>query len=276
MDVNSIKFGVLCYDTLNIGDEIQSLAMKKLLPHVDYYVLRDNMNVVYDFQYNRVNVDTIKEGEINLFMNGWFAHPSDSKKNRYIFPPPSFISPIFLSMHMTDDYLRRVVDKHLDYFRSHGPIGCRDFATLEKLKRRHIPTRFDGCITLTLEVTDLPKNSIIYYVDVKLTSQLKQKSDPQNKFQHVSISHIDRHPRTLAQRFSQAQELLDIYTKGQKIYTSRLHCYLPCKAMGVEVEFVKTLGDPRFSGLIGKPDSVHSQIKTDLQNRVMEIVEKLN
>ncbi len=30
----TVKYAILCYDTLNIGDEIQSIAMKRLLPRV--------------------------------------------------------------------------------------------------------------------------------------------------------------------------------------------------------------------------------------------------
>ena len=30
------KYGLFCYDTVNIGDEIQSLAAKRFLPKIDY------------------------------------------------------------------------------------------------------------------------------------------------------------------------------------------------------------------------------------------------
>ena len=38
------KLGVVSYTTLNVGDEIQSLAVKRLLPQVDVEIDREKLN----------------------------------------------------------------------------------------------------------------------------------------------------------------------------------------------------------------------------------------
>ena len=54
-----------------------------------------------------------------------------------------------------------------------------------------------------------------------------------------------------SQKFWQAEELLSRYAKAQLVITSRLHCALPCLAMGTPVIFIhpKYHEDTRFAGL---------------------------
>lgn len=41
-----MKFGLLVFEnTDNIGDDIQSYAAIQFLPHIDYFVDRENMNI---------------------------------------------------------------------------------------------------------------------------------------------------------------------------------------------------------------------------------------
>ena len=61
----STKYALLKYNTDNIGDEIQSLAAKRFLPQVDYYLDRDNLNSFVPVSDNE---------DIKLIMNGWYSH----------------------------------------------------------------------------------------------------------------------------------------------------------------------------------------------------------
>ena len=38
------KYALFSYNSDNIGDEIQSIAARRFLPRVDYYINRDNIN----------------------------------------------------------------------------------------------------------------------------------------------------------------------------------------------------------------------------------------
>ena len=54
---------------------------------------------------------------------------------------------------------------------------------------------------------------------------------------------------THQQRFIQARGLLETYANAGLVITSRLHCALPCIAMGTPVVFVGAYDNSRFQGL---------------------------
>ena len=43
-----MKYAILGYDTINIGDDIQSFVTSTLLD-ISYIILRDNYDIIYDF-----------------------------------------------------------------------------------------------------------------------------------------------------------------------------------------------------------------------------------
>jgi len=40
-----IKFGLLEYSTPNLGDEIQSIAARYYLPHIDFFINREKLDM---------------------------------------------------------------------------------------------------------------------------------------------------------------------------------------------------------------------------------------
>ncbi|MEP3822455.1 MAG: hypothetical protein ABJM35_10190, partial [Nonlabens ulvanivorans] len=62
---------------VNYGDHIQSLAAKQYLPHVDYYIERDELNA------------PIPE-KVKLILNGWFTYKPEN------WPPHENIDPLFV------------------------------------------------------------------------------------------------------------------------------------------------------------------------------------
>ena len=81
-----------------------------------------------------------------------------------------------------------------------------------------------------------------------------------------------------------ALDILEKYSKCEKVYTSRLHCYLPCLAMGVPVEFrspeadgKKSWGSPnRFQGLdeLNNNREEFEKIRNNLKDSVSDGISK--
>jgi len=72
-------------------------------------------------------------------------------------------------------------------------------------------------------------------------------------------------------RIIAAGDLLSQYKYADKIYTTRLHCYLPSKAMGLNVEFITADGKDcyRTKDLIDKDLD-----KEELKNKFYEKINK--
>ena len=117
------KYGVIKYSSINIGDEVQSVAAMRFLPRIDYYVQRERID---QFKPN--------SGEkVKLIMNAWWMWD-------YVhFPPAPEIDPLFVSFHLREKIRKKFTDKFMTeevikYFKDHGPIGCRDITTAKYLQ----------------------------------------------------------------------------------------------------------------------------------------------
>ena len=86
---------------------------------------------------------------------GWFMHAIF--ESRYGFPFHRNLLPIFLSFHCNKREL--LTAEALEYLRRHGPIGCRDWTTVDVLLSLDVPAFFSGCLTTTISTVfpDLPK-----------------------------------------------------------------------------------------------------------------------
>jgi len=263
------KYGLLTYNTYNIGDEIQSLAARQFLPHVDYYVERDNMG-------------RSRNEKFSMILNGYFMRPSYGdlhKYNKYEgnlrklyarirgkyfdWPPPENIRPLFISIHIAHNSLCR--PKLRGYYKKFEPIGCRDYHTVELFKAIGIEAFFSGCLTLTLRNKFEGKRRGIYFVDpfgssenytFPFPGEAGFKNDLWDKFpkyireKAIYVSHA-YYKKDYKQRCKKAQELIDKYSQARLVVTSRFHCALPCIALGTPVVFLyENLHDRRFSGLI--------------------------
>jgi hypothetical protein len=265
-----MQFGAFSYAySTNLGDEIQTLSATQFLPRVDTLIERDRLH----WYRNRPPVFVI--------FNGWFTNPPS-------WPPPDSISPLFVAFHAAIPELL-VNRRFASYFKRHEPIGCRSLSTLEAFRRIGVDAYFSGCLTLTIKRHQVARTDRIYAVDVdpSLYANLVP-SNIKDKVLHLShefppadaafltkakwnsvhlglraiykwdwgrsalaaagnrISRIQH-----AFRLSKAQELLARYSSAKLVITSRLHCALPCLALGTPVLLLR-LGiesDPRFTGL---------------------------
>ncbi len=250
-----MKYAVLTYESqrknFNIGDYIQSTAAKQYLPQTDMLLNREQLN-----QYHG---DPVK-----MIMNGWFmSHPET-------WPPPQNIEPLFVAFHMEAHKVDQIAgpDK-IDYFKRHQPIGCRDSLTLKLLQERGVEAFYTSCLTLTLGRTYQADRSSgkVYFVDVlckepdwsRAFSSLKMFK---RCYQTGKLFHPFAKQRALekffadtekvyltqnlpctdypaaADRFKLAHERLTELSHAKLVVTSRIHCALPCLAMGTPVIFV--------------------------------------
>jgi len=274
-ELELMKYGLLTYDEnkrfFNVGDNVQSLAAKQFIPQVDAFLNRERL------------ADYNENDSITLIMNGWFTH------NTTNWVPSENINPIFVSFHMNNTAAPAMLsEKGIAYLKKHQPIGCRDQFTADTLKAKGIDAHFTGCLTLTLDsykVDDSERGDAIYIVDplysyprpekifynVKASVrnvlngtafQLGKKNKHLKNFISeevlASAEFVNQEPPsntyTDAEKFEMAETLLRKYARAKLVITSRIHCALPCLAMGTPVIFVNGfdsfVDSCRFDGIL--------------------------
>ncbi|MEP3836587.1 MAG: polysaccharide pyruvyl transferase family protein [Algibacter sp.] len=269
-----MKYGLLKYDEnkrfFNVGDNIQSLAAKQFLPKVDEYLNREKLGEYHG-------------KKTKLIMNGWFTH------NIHNWVPSEDIEPLFVSFHMNNTAAPFMLsEKGIAYLKKHEPIGCRDKFTAQTLIEKGIDAYFTGCLTLTLDsykVDDSERGDDIYIVDPlysyprpekifynakaivrnilngtafqlnKKNKHLKNFISPELlKSAHFINQEPPSNTYSTAEKFEMAEDLLKKYAKAKLVITSRIHCALPCLAMGTPVIFVNGFNSfvdsCRFDGIL--------------------------
>ena len=281
------KYGLLTYIEknrfFNVGDYIQSLAAKQFLQQVDEYISREKLNS-YD------------KGKTKLIMNGWFTH------NTQRWTPSDDIVPLFVSLHLNSMSAPYMLDeKGIAYLKKQEPIGCRDKYTVETLKAKGIDAYFTGCLTLTLDsykVDDSERSDNIYIVDPLYSYPLKKVVFSSfRKFvkgiimgEFFKLGKIKKHLRQFidddilnnacyaeqsisakrcysdADKFAMAEDLLHKYARAKLVITSRIHCALPCLAMGTPVIFINgfdnIIDSCRFDGILELFNYINVNSKT--------------
>jgi len=238
-----MKIGLLKYDhslrpvrAQNLGDEIQSLAASQFLPKVDTL-------------FNR---DTLANAEADephlLIMNGFFSPTPETS-----FPPSKSIVPIFVGFHISSrkESIRHFLrPSSIEYFKKHEPIGCRDRKTMEMLQSKGVEAFYSKCLTITFERRlKSPENGKIFLVDIDKLIPIPQPI----RSGAVWVSQDIPADTSSETKFRLAQQFLDRYRDEAKlVITTRLHCALPCIAMGIPVIF------------FGNPASYRVSIPKDL------------
>lgn len=238
------KFAILGYSTINIGDDIQSFVTSTLL-NISYIVMRDDYEKIYDYHTGELitNIDET----IYLIMNGWFMHEPDWKRqnnNNIKFPiKNNKILPIYISTCLSKDIPQIYKPDCIEHYKKYSPIMCRDKTTLNLLKSKGVDSEYYGCLTQTLDIENVPgnekykeeyKDSIIY-IDCPKEWDKRNKDENNHFFKHYINDIIIMNPKN---RIDYARDLISKYKYAKKIYTHRLHAFLPCRAMGLDVEYV--------------------------------------
>lgn len=269
-----MKYGLLTYDEdevgFNVGDNIQSIAARQFLPQVDTFI-------------NREKLAKYEGDKVKLIMNGWFTH---NIKN---WTPSNDVIPLFISFHINQPVAQYLLDdRGVNYLKKHQPIGCRDYNTVKLLQEKGIEAYYTGCLTLTLDsykVDDDEREGNIYIVDPLYGYPTKQRLFKNYKYaiknilnaRVLKIGKRKKHLKNIIDKqllknaiyinqvlppnkytdkakFEMADEILKKYAKAKLVITSRIHCALPCLAMGTPVIFLNGFSDPldtsRFEGII--------------------------
>lgn len=231
-----MRFGLLSYETVNLGDEIQSIAARRFLPRVDCLVPRERLDVVPG-----------TDGPVRLILNGWFLH--DPAR----WPPHPSYEALPISIHLANRRPSRrrfwepvpaaamLGKSGREWFASHGPVGARDQETLQLLRAKRIEAYQSSCLTLTLERLIAPRQD--YVVACDLPTDVMRALAARTRSQLISVSHIDTETVGFAARSERASALLGLYARARAVVTSRLHCALPCLALGTPVLFVRVQPD---------------------------------
>lgn len=255
-------FGLLDYQSVhgkfNVGDYIQSLAAKQYLPNVDTLINREELS-----DYTGKN--------LTIILNGWFMHKPEK------WPPSKDIDPLFISFHMNRPYIDSMLTPEaISYFKDVGSIGCRDYYTAEILESKGINSYYSSCLTTTLNNTytysgerkgvllvdvmhnlpnlnnysSLPLKYILSHFKTKniFKSFLKNRTNkkileqiPEEFIEEVEVMNnsLDSSVYDVRSRYSLAESYLEKFSKARLVITSRIHCALPCLALGTPVIYIK-------------------------------------
>lgn len=231
------RFALLSHlGTDNLGDDIQALAARRFLPRVDLHLPREALDR-----------DPGGAEPVALILNGWFMHAPEH------WPPHPRLAPLITSFHLSDRRPRRwqlwrptparvlLSGAGLDWLRAHGPVGARDRATLDLLQRHDVESHYSGCLTLTLAP---PPGAVRggEIVACDLAPPLLAEIAARTGWPAVAVSHYCTRGLSLAARQAAAEMLLALYARARAVVTSRLHCVLPCLALGTPVLFIPAGG----------------------------------
>lgn len=281
-----MKYAIMTYKesvrTFNTGDYIQSLAAQQFLPNTDVLINREKLG-----QY--------KGERAKIILNGWFTHEPET------WVPSEKLTPLFVSFHINSSAASRLLSPQgINYLKKHEPIGCRDHYTVRILKEKGINAYFTGCLTLTLDSyankADL-RNDKIYIVDTLYGFPNKEriysgyrsfiKALITGDIFHTNAAHetmkkiftknlldnaeyISQEPAANTfsedEKFVIARDILKKYSTAKLVITSRIHCALPCLAMGTPVIYINGFESEfdacRMEGLVDLFHTINVNRKT--------------
>lgn len=229
-----MKYANIIYDgnrtgSVNLGDDIQLLAIQHIyeymgIPEKDIVRISLSELSTYDGEYVIL--------PISFPLYGY-------RKDLYITMFSPKIIPIFLALSIMSN---NISEEEQIYLRRFEPIGCRDIYTMNLLREKNILAYMGGCMTATLPKKEQPTRDKVYIVDIP-EGDLKYIPDDIKK-EAIFTSQIKydcKNPEL------EAKEYLDNYAETAKlVVTSRLHCALPCTAMGIPVILMKDRYSFRF------------------------------
>lgn len=224
-----MRNGIVYYPkSSNRGDDIQSYAAILLIEDA-VFCDREQLNLI--------------RTPTKLLCNGWFMEKGAN------WPPNRKVNPLFLSFHISTKAKRELTSPaSIAYFKQHQPIGCRDTHTLNLLQKHNIRSFLSGCLTLTLPRYTGKRGDDILFVDVMRTNYTSSYRKAivsriipkryKDKIEFITHFSKEMKSQTSHKRMNEAKLLLDRYKKAKVVFTSLIHCALPCVAMGTPVVFV--------------------------------------
>ncbi|MCD9154717.1 glycosyltransferase [Aeromicrobium duanguangcaii] len=199
---------------------------------------------------------------------GWHMHDLLAS-GVWDFPLHPNLRPIFVSFHCNKRAL--LTEESLEYLRTYGPIGCRDWTTVDLLLSLDVPAFFSGCITTSVstvfpELSERPEPATVYVDHVRGPVPKGQRNIKQSR------AIVKR--RSFIENMREAITLLEWYrTNFTDVVTMRLHCYLPTRSLGLAVDFQpKFNADIRFNGLYDIDDREFDAIRARMIERLQPVL----
>jgi hypothetical protein len=271
---NMPDYAVLGYSTINIGDDIQSVvastlvnSLNSLNSSISYIIQRDDFDQVYDLQGNPCELHS----PVYLIMNGWFMHNPSWKTGNHAIKFPithKYIVPVYISTCLSKDVPLLYSDTCIEHYKRWEPLLCRDRTTQERLLEKGVRAEFYGCLTQLLDRASLPDNEdykrrysdSVFYIDCEdnRMDSMDSMNITDKKVFHHYLPELEE--MNVAQRLEYAKDLLCKYKYARKVYTTRLHAFLPCRAMGVDVEYVGEW-NYRVADVLQEPPSNTAELK---------------
>jgi len=223
VNTNCSSAALLRYTTRNLGDDIQTFAVRQFID-TDASVDRDRLRK--------------ESADRDVVLYGWLLQSRQ-------WPPLSTQRVHPLSIHVAPRS-RPLLAKHIDWWGPLGTIPCRDSSTAEFFLSHSIPAIFEGCVSLTLNRWVEREAGCVVLVDVPAdeSQQLHVEFS-----QVLTGTHNIRYAQQSDQTFRQAaaRAALETYQRAEMVVTSRLHALLPCLAFGTPVLYVPNRRPPPAS-----------------------------
>jgi hypothetical protein len=199
---------------------------------------------------------------------GWYMHALFEM--RHGFPLHRNLRPIFVSFHCNKRAL--LTPDAIAYLKRYGPVGCRDWTTVYLLLSCGVPAFFSGCVTTTIDTVfpdaeeEPPAGAPVAYVDM-----------PADQVPPGAVTYAHSNPavrrRPFVVNMRNALALLETYrSRHSAVVTSRLHCHLPLRSIGMPTEFrPRNRADIRFDGLIDIDDEAFGAIRDGLLGKLEQL-----
>ena len=217
---------LLSVSTQNRGDHVQVLAARALMERiglkVGYHLDRDN-------EIRSASALPAEISNLPILMNGWH------KTNRKEWPPNAALSPVFLGFHIRLFQCPELLSEEaIDYYRKHGPVGCRDVYTHKLLQSKGVESFVSHCLSLIfsrrLDVPSSQTETFVVSRDERILDVIPKDLGPVTFVNHYSET------TNFEENLATTIELLERYrSKAKLIITTLLHCALPAIAMGIPV-----------------------------------------
>lgn len=226
----------------NLGDVLQGVVAKSFLPEGAFAADRENL------------ASLNKDEKGFLVGNAWYMHSWDQ------FPPPENIQPMYISVHIAESKMLK--EKYIrEHFKKNAPIGCRDKKTLKLFLGWGIPAYYSGCLTITTEqracinTTGEGEFLLVDNIDHPIPDNIVAALQEHFGVKFVRVSHdppisdvsFDQYVDEASQLM---ESLLVRYCRAALVITTKIHCALPCLAMGANVILIHpNLKDPRITSV---------------------------
>lgn len=255
--MSQIKYGIISYkNTCNLGDDIQTYAASRFLPHIDYILDREGLSYFHPTETEKVKV----------IMNGWYNHD----KTQFLISP--YIDPLYISVHFSENDLilskgYTYLDNYAKEVMSQYKIGCRDKTTLNILQKKGYPkTYFSSCLTTTIdpigkkktkdyivavdmnpqiiehlkEITNCEIIETSHWLCVKKEDSYEEKQRKINAFDKADEKGrariIQKHANlSFEERMKLVEKQLELYQNAKLVITDRIHVGLPCLGLKTNV-----------------------------------------